>query len=425
MKSVYEILEERGFLAQCTDENLRDILSKEKRTIYIGFDPTADSLHLGSMVPIMVLAHFQRCGHKVLAVVGGATGMIGDPSGKSEERNLLTPEQVAVNSAGIKKQLASFLDFTGGNPAFLLDNHEWIGPMTFIDWLRDVGKHFNLNHMLSKDSVKGRLASETGISYTEFSYQTMQAYDFLHLHDVYGCTIQGGGSDQWGNIVAGIELIRKTRQKTAYGLTSHLITTARGEKFGKSAGNAIWLDPNRTSPYKYYQYWINTDDRDVEKYLGLFTFLPIEEIRAIMESHLKDPGKREAQRRLAIESTLLVHGAEGLAKAQRASGVLFGAEIAKMSDADLADIFADVPSVALDSSRIASGMAIADLLFESGLCASKGEARRDLQGGGIYLNNKKLEGVEKSVTREDLATETTLVLRKGKKNYLLVKFLMV
>jgi tyrosyl-tRNA synthetase len=422
MKSVYEILEERGFLAQCTDEGLREILSKEKRTIYIGFDPTADSLHLGSMVPIMVLAHFQRCGHRALAVVGGATGMIGDPSGKSEERNLLTPEQVAVNSAGIKKQLASFLDFTGDNPAFLLDNYEWIGPMTFIDWLRDVGKHFNLNIMLSKDSVKGRLASETGISYTEFSYQTMQAYDFLHLHDVHGCTIQGGGSDQWGNIVAGIELIRKTRQKAAYGLTSHLITTARGEKFGKSAGNAVWLDPNRTSPYKYYQYWINTDDRDVEKYLGLFTFLPIEEIRAIMESHLKDPGKREAQKRLAVESTLLVHGAAGLAKAQRASEVLFGAEIADMSDADLTDIFADVPSVELESSKIQGGMAIADLLFESGLCSSKGEAKRDLQGGGIYLNNKKVEGVEKSVTREDLATESTLVLRKGKKNYRLVKF---
>ncbi|PLX45299.1 MAG: tyrosine--tRNA ligase [Deltaproteobacteria bacterium] len=422
MKSLYDILEERGLISQCTDEELREILIKEKCTVYIGFDPTADSLHLGSMVPIMVLAHYQRAGHTPIALVGGATGMVGDPSGKSEERNLLTAEQVTANVAGIRKQLSHFLDFEGENPALLLDNHDWIGPMSFIDWLRDVGKYFNLNIMLGKESVKARLASDAGLSYTEFSYQTMQAYDFLHLFDHHGCTIQGGGSDQWGNITAGIELIRKARGKSAYGLTSPLITTAKGEKFGKSAGNAIWLDPKRTSPYKYYQYWINTDDRDVERYLKFFTFLPIEEIGEIMRAHEEAPGRREAQRRLAMESTTLVHGEEGLEKALRASKVLFGGEISGMSDADLSEIFADVPSIEMERARLADGIGLIDLLHEAGTCKSKGEARRDITGGGIYINNERQVDIERLVKEEDLATETIMVLRKGKKNYRMVRF---
>ncbi|PLX43112.1 MAG: tyrosine--tRNA ligase [Deltaproteobacteria bacterium] len=422
MKSLYDVLEERGLISQCTDEELRDKLIKEKCTVYIGFDPTADSLHLGSMVPIMVLAHYQRSGHTAIALVGGATGMVGDPSGKSEERNLLTAEQVKENVAGIRKQLSHFLDFDGDNPALLLDNHDWIGPMSFIDWLRDVGKYFNLNVMLGKESVKARLASDAGLSYTEFSYQTMQAYDFLHLFDHHGCTIQGGGSDQWGNITAGIDLIRKARGKSAYGLTSPLITTAKGEKFGKSAGNAIWLDPNRTSPYKYYQYWINTDDRDVERYLKFFTFLPIEEIEEIMRAHEEAPGRREAQRRLAIESTTLVHGQEGLDKALRASQVLFGGEIDGMSDGELSEIFADVPSIEIGRERLNDGIGLIDLLHEAGACKSKGEARRDITGGGIYINNERQGDIERVVTEDDLATETILVLRKGKKNYRMVRF---
>ncbi len=422
MKSAYEILEERGFVSQVTDEGLGDKIATEQCTVYIGFDPTADSLHLGSMLPIMVLAHYQQAGHKVIPLVGGATGMIGDPSGRSEERNLLTPEQVAKNVEGIKKQLSAFLDFEGDNPAILLDNNEWIGPMTFIDWLRDVGKYFNLNHMLAKDSVKSRLASENGLSFTEFSYQTMQAYDFLYLSQHYGCNIQGGGTDQWGNITAGIDLVRKASGKSVYGLTSPLITTAKGEKFGKSAGNAIWLDAERTSPYKYYQYWINTDDRDVEQYLKFFTFLPIEEIAELMADHNENPGRREAQRKLAIESTRLVHGEVGLNKAMQASKILFGGEIAKMSDSDLSEIFADIPSLEISKETLTKGVSLIDLLFESELCKSKGEARRDIKGGGIYLNNNRAQDIEKEVKADDLATETMLVLRKGKKNYRVVRF---
>src|SRR5262249_21667922 len=278
---VFDTLEERGFVAQCSDEGLRDHLASNRITVYCGFDPSAPSLHLGNLVPIMGLAHFQRAGHRVLEVVGGATGMIGDPSGKSEERNLLTAEQIAQNVASMRRQMERFLDFSGPNPAVIVNNHDWIGPMSFIDWLRDVGKYFTVNYMTAKESVKRRLESEQGISYTEFSYMTLQAYDFLHLFDHFGCTLQVGGSDQWGNITAGMDLIRKLRQGTAYALTFPLVTTAAGEKFGKSAGNAMWLDPAPTSPWDFYQYLVRQEDRDVIRFLNLFTFLPKDQIDAL------------------------------------------------------------------------------------------------------------------------------------------------
>jgi len=423
MKSVFDDLLERGFVEQSTAKELPDLLAHKRVTVYVGFDPTADSLHLGHLVPIIALAHFQRVGHKVIIVVGGATGMVGDPSGKSEERKLLTPEQVAKNAEGVKKQMAKFLDFTGPNAATILDNNEWISKMTFVDWLREVGKYFTVNYMLAKESIKSRLSSEQGISYTEFSYMTMQAYDFLYLFDKFDCTLQCGGNDQWGNITAGIDLVRKTRGAEVYGITFPLVTTASGEKFGKTAGNAVWLDSERTSPYQFYQYWIRTDDRDAEYYLKLFTFLTREDIENICESHRKVPEEREAQRILAAEMTRTVHGEEGLRKAHRASEVLFGGEVRGFSDEELADIFADVPSSSLARSVLADGLVLIDLLKHTGLCSSRGEARRLVHAGGIYVNNRRVSDPMASIAFGDLASEASLVLRIGKKNYHLVRFI--
>ncbi len=310
--SILNDLNERGFIAATTDEALDEHLETGSRTIYIGFDPTADSLHLGHLVPIMVLAHLQRAGHKVLMVVGGATGMIGDPSGKSDERNLLTAEQIDHNVAAVREQLARFVSFEGDCPAEIVNNHDWIGPMSFIDWLREVGKFFTINYMVAKESVKQRMASEVGISYTEFSYMTLQAYDFLHLFREKGCTIQGGGNDQWGNITAGTDLIRKAQPGAkVFGVTFPLLTTSRGEKFGKTAGNAVWLDAERTSPYQLYQYWVRSEDADVEKFLKLFTFLSLDEIAAIMAEHNESPERRAAQKALAEHATRLIHGQGG------------------------------------------------------------------------------------------------------------------
>ena len=308
MISAFDTLNERGFIEQCSDKGIESSLQNENVTLYVGFDPTADSLHLGHLVPLIAMAHLQRAGHQVLAIVGGATGMVGDPSGKSQERKLLTPEQVAHNVASIKKQMDKFLDFEGSHAARLLDNNDWISRMSFIDWLREVGKYFTVNYMLAKDSVKVRLGSEQGISYTEFSYMTMQAYDFLHLFDHYDCSLQCGGNDQWGNIAAGIDLVRRVRGQSIYGMTFPLVTSATGEKFGKSAGSAVWLDPDRTKPYQFYQYWMRTDDRDVERYLMLFTFLRMTDIRALHAAHQHAPERREAQRVLAAEVTRIVHG---------------------------------------------------------------------------------------------------------------------
>ncbi|MEZ0368899.1 MAG: tyrosine--tRNA ligase [Candidatus Sericytochromatia bacterium] len=416
-------LQQRGMIEQISDEPaIRELLGKEQISIYVGFDPTARSLHIGSLLPMMVLAHLQRAGHRPIAVVGGATGMIGDPSGRSSERNLITTDEVEANLAGIRGQLESFLDFSGPNAALLVNNADWTTPISYLEWLRDVGKFFTINYMMAKESVRRRLEDrDQGISYTEFSYMLLQAYDFLHLFRAQGCLMQGGGNDQWGNITAGIDLIHKVEGKQAYGLTFPLITTASGEKFGKSAGNAVWLAPDMTSPYQFYQYWIQTDDRDVGKYLGLFTFLALEEIQAIVAEHAAAPEKRLGQRRLAAEVTRVVHGDAAVTKAEHASEILFGREIAGLSDAELSEIFADVPSTELARTLLGEAKLL-DLLRETGMVKSNGEARRLIQGGGVYLNNRPVQDPNLGIDAGALASETALVLRSGKKKYHLVRF---
>lgn len=427
-RGVYETLEERGMIAQCSDPKMPARLAAEKVTLYVGFDPTADSLHLGHMVPIMALAHFQRAGHRVIALVGGATGMIGDPSGRSDERNLLDLDAIRHNVECLKTQLGRFLDYEGENAALMLNNYDWISKMSFIDWLRDVGKNFSIGYMLGKESVRRRIGgggdgqgSDEGISFTEFSYMTMQAYDYLHLFDAHGCTLQAGGSDQWGNITAGMDLIRKTRGKHVGGLTLPLVTTASGEKFGKSAGNAVWLDPARTSPYQFYQYWINADDRDVEGYLKFFTFLGVDEIDSICADHAADPGKRVAQHLLAEEVTRSVHGEEELAKAIKASAALFSGDIAGLSAADLEQVFAEAPSYEVARGEFGEQMAVVDLMAQTGICKSRGEARRLVKGGGVYLNGERVADAGDAARAEQLIDGTTLVIRVGKKKYHLVR----
>jgi len=421
MVSVLENLEARGFIAQTSDEGLGEHLAKGSATIYVGFDPTAPSLHLGHLVPIMALAHMQRAGHKVLVVVGGATGMIGDPSGTSAERNLLTVEQIACNVEGVRQQLTRFLDFEGDNAAVMLNNNDWIGRMSFVEWLRDVGKYFTVNYMIAKESVKNRMGSEQGISFTEFSYMTMQAYDFLCLHEKYNCTIQGGGNDQWGNITAGIDLIRKVRNAKSYGMTFPLLTTARGEKFGKTAGNAVWLDAERTSPYQFYQYWVRTDDADVERFMKLFTFLELTRIGEIVAEHSAEPHRRSAQKVLAEQVTRLVHGEQGLAKAIRASEALFGGDLTEFTATELKEIFADVPSSRIRPSRLAEGLSLVDLLVEADLVSSKGEARRKIAQGGAYVNNARIADAEFVMSPAHLLGGAIIVLRVGKKQYHLVQ----
>ena len=361
------------------------MLSGNKVTVYAGFDPTADSLHLGHLVPIMALAHFQRAGHRPLMVVGGATGMVGDPSGRSEERNLLTHEQIAANVRAVRLQMERFLAFDGPNAATILDNLDWIGELSFLDWLRDVGKHFTIAAMIAKESVQCRL--EGGISYTEFSYMTLQAYDFLHLFTNHGCTLQVGGSDQWGNITAGIDLIRRVRQDQAYGITFPLVTTSSGEKFGKTAGNALWLDPRRSSPWDFYQYLIRQDDGDVIRFLNLYTFLPAQAIGELEQAVREEPHKREAQKKLAFEVTALVHGQETAKEMAHAAEVVYQSEIKGISDNTLAVVFASVPATTVTRGELVAGIPLIDLLLRTFLASSKGEARRQLQSGAVYVNN--------------------------------------
>ncbi len=420
--NLYAELEARGFIENATSEEIPKLLEREKIACYIGFDPTAPSFHAGNLIPLMGLAHFQRAGHRAIAVMGGATGMIGDPSGKSKERNLLDPNALAGNVASLKKQFERFLDFGEGN-AVLVNNADWLGAFGFIEFLRDVGKHFRLGEMLAKESVKSRLAGETGISYTEFSYMLLQAYDFLHLHDTHGCVLQAGGSDQWGNITAGIDLIRKLRGKQAYGIVFPLLVDSSGQKLGKTSdGERIWLDPTLTSPYRFYQHWINASDADAIRFLKMFTFVPLPEIAEIERELAAAPERRAAQKRLAEETTRLVHGDEALRAAVRASEIFFGGTIEGVDEQTLADVFADVPSAVLPSARLAGGLGIVDLLVGSGLSTGKGAARRLIEGGGVYLNNVRVESPDRSVTPNDLAAGSTLVLRQGKKNYRLVRF---
>lgn len=422
MSDILAKMIERGLVAQVSDDSLGRQMQQERFTFYTGFDPTAASLHLGHLVPLICARHLQQAGHRFIALVGGATGMVGDPSGRSAERNLLTHEQVRANTACLKAQIARFVSFEGPNAALLLDNYDWIGPMSFIDWLRDVGKHFPINQMLAKDSVKLRLEGEGGLSFTEFSYMTMQAFDFLHLHEAHGCRLQCGGSDQWGNITAGLELIRRKVGGSAFGLTYPLITTNSGQKFGKSAGNSVWLEAGLTSPYDFYQYLIRTEDADIERYMRIFTFLELPDIATLMAQHNAAPERRLAQKRLADELTALVHGAEGLGKAVKATEVLFGGGLEGLTEQDLKKIFADVPSRNLPESSLQEGWGIVDLLVAAGVCSSKGEARRAIQGGGLYLNNRRIDSAEARVGAESLAAGHLLVLRSGRKNYTLVEF---
>ena len=413
-------------MADCTDQPaLLERVAKGPVTLYAGFDPTADSLHVGHLVPLLALRRFQDAGHIPIALAGGATGSIGDPSGKSAERNLLTKDLLKANVEAIRPQLARFLDFNAAtNPAQLVDNADWTAPVTFLDFLRDIGKHFTVNQMVAKESVRSRMEDrEVGISYTEFSYMLLQAFDFAHLCEHHDCELQIGGSDQWGNITAGMDLIRKKLGRHAFGLTLPLITKADGTKFGKTEGGAIWLDPNRTSVYKFYQFWINTDDRDVVKYLKFFTFLSHDTIAELEKQHAENPGERKAHARLAVEMTRLIHGDEATANVKLASAVLFGEAIdTSGSDSSFFEsIIGEVPTKEIERSKLdGAGMPLVELLVHSELCQSKGQARKDVEGGGVYLNNIREANFQRSVTGSDLLFGKHLLLRKGKKNYVVV-----
>lgn len=421
--TLFDDLKWRGLVYDSMPE-VEERLAKEKLTAYVGFDPTAASLHVGSLLPIMALARLQRFGHKPIAVVGGGTGLIGDPSGKTQERRLLTAEQVEENITGIREQLSRFLDFdTKDNPATIVNNHDWLGSLTFIDFLRDTGKHFTVNYMLAKESVKRRVASEEGISFTEFSYMLLQAYDFLVLFDRYNCTLQLGGSDQWGNIVAGAELVRRVRGERASGLVMPLVTNAAGTKFGKTESGAVWLDRNLTTPYRFYQFWLNTDDRDVVDYLKFFTWFDHEEIGALDAEVRDNPGRREAQRKLAYAVTEMVHGTVEADKAVRASGVLFGGDMSDLSVEDLLDIFDEVPSSEVSRDGLdVDGIPILDLVADhTALVSSRGEARRLLRGGGLRINNVPVADEAQRVGPADAIEGRLFVLRKGKKSYHIVR----
>jgi tyrosyl-tRNA synthetase len=408
-------LQWRGMLYDSTD-GLRELLDAERVAAYIGFDPTASSLHVGSLLTVMGLARLQRAGHSPIAIVGGGTGMIGDPSGKTQERQLLSDVQIAENCEGIRAQLAHFLDFDAkDNPARLVNNADWLARFDLLGFLRDVGKHFTVNYMLQKESVNRRLESEEGISYTEFSYLLLQARDFVEVFDRYACKLQMGGSDQWGNITAGIDLIRKLRGQKAHGLVWPLMTTSSGQKFGKTEAGTVWLDARRTSPFRFYQFWLNTDDRDVVAYLKSFTFLErtaIEELEVVTRSA---PERREGQRVLAREVTTAVHGAGQVARAERASRVLFGEPFTEMTVDEVLAVFEDVPSTELPRASLADGIGIVDLVAKVQLAPSKGEARRLVQSGGVYLNNDRVGDPGLKVTAEQAIGGQVLVLRKGQK----------
>ena len=416
--NVYDEFQWRGMVYDAT-EGLAELFSKESLTAYIGFDPTASSLHVGSLLTVMGLARLQRFGHTPIAIVGGGTGMIGDPSGKSQERVLLSSEQIEQNVVGVRAQLERFLDFSAGrHAARIVNNAEWLASIDLLSFLRDAGKHFTVNSMLQKESVSRRLESEDGISFTEFSYLVLQAYDFLQLYDRYGCTVQMGGSDQWGNITAGIDLIRKLRAKKAHGLVWPLMKTAAGTKFGKTEAGTVWLDAARTSPFKFYQFWLNTEDSDVVTYLKCFTFLERAGIESLEEATRSAPEKREAQRVLAREVTALVHGSESVTRAEHASSVLFGEDIATLSADQVLAVFSDVPSSELSGSAFeGAGMSLVELLADPAvkLAPSRSEARRLVQSGGVYVNNRRASDVQMRLTRDEAIDGVLFVVRKGQK----------
>ncbi|MEP7106298.1 MAG: tyrosine--tRNA ligase [Chloroflexota bacterium] len=416
MTDLFELLQARGLVQDATPgvaKRLRD----EPITGYIGFDPTADSLHVGSLVPVMGLAWLQRLGHTPIALVGGGTGMVGDPSGKREERPVMSLDQIDRNAQAIGRQLSRFLTFEGANAARMRNNADWLRGVQLMDFLRDTGKHFTVSYMLQKESVQSRL--EGGISYTEFSYMLVQAYDFWHLFRTEGCQLQMGGSDQWGNITAGAQLVDKREHRQVHGIVFPLITTAAGAKFGKSEAGNVWLDPERTKPYTFYQFWLNTDDRDVERYLKLFTFLRLDRIAAAMEEHVRDPGRRTAQRLLAREVTATVHGDAAAEQAIQTSSALFGGGSApgvELSPEDLPDM----PERRISRSQLPDRLPVIEVLVASGLASSKADARRGIQGRGFYLNGQPIDDVELTLGDESLQgppDRRFLILRKGKKNY--------
>ena len=426
-QSVIDDLRNRG-LIHITDDGqelftpgLEELLDRENITAYIGFDPSADSLHIGNLLGIMMLVRIHKYGHRPIAIAGSGTGLIGDPGGKSQERPLLTRDILQQNLEGIRAQLARFLDFDASeNAALLINNADWLESINAIDFMRDVGKHFSVNYMLAKESVRSRMTD--GISYTEFSYMLLQAYDFLTLYDHYGCVLQMGGSDQWGNITAGVDLIRRARGGRAHALVTPLITTSAGTKFGKTEAGAVWLDAEKTSPFQFYQFWLNTADSDAVQFLKYYTTLPLEEIAEYEEEVAERPDNRETQRRLASEVTRMTHNESGLRKALAATDVLFGGDISGMSPDELLDIFQDVPSSSATRERFeGDGIQLRDLVSEVGLASSRGEARRLIQGGGISLNNRRVSDARQSVTLDHSVEGRVIVLRRGARQYRLVR----
>jgi tyrosyl-tRNA synthetase len=421
--NMIEELEWRGLFADCTDRAaLTARLAQGPITVYAGFDPTADSLHVGNLVPLLALRRFQLQGHHPIALAGGATGMIGDPSGKSDERNLLTPEQLEHNLSRIRPQLAQFLDFDApSNPARLVNNHDWTGPVSFLDFLREVGKHVTVNAMVAKDSVRSRMEDRaSGISYAEFSYMLLQAFDFYHLRKTLGCELQVGATDQWGNITAGADLCRRKLGATVWGLVFPLLTKADGSKYGKTATGTVWLDPARTSPYRFYQFFVNSEDASVVSLLRTLTFLGQQEIEALAATVTEQAGARAAQRALAAEMTRLVHGKDALEAAIKASEVLFGGPLDGITEPIFQEIAGEVPTSPIDRDRIAAGVPLAELFVQAGLCPSKGQARKDLESGGLYLNNVRVGEVGRMARGEDLLFGKYLLLRRGKRSYAVV-----
>jgi len=417
-------LKARDLVHSCTSETVAAALGRGAVTGYIGFDPTSDSLHVGSLLQIMTLRRFQKAGHRPIALVGGGTGLVGDPSGKESERSLLTDEVLEKNVSGLHAQLSRFLDFSPGK-ALLLNNADWLRGVKLLDFLRDIGKHFSVNEMLRRDSVKDRLAGrEHGISFTEFSYILLQSYDFLQLYDLHGCTLQMGGSDQWGNIVSGADLIRRLRGVEAFGLTSPLINRSDGKKFGKSESGNVWLDPKRTSPYEFYQFWLNTDDKDAVPYLKAFTFLPLDVIEGLAKASAENPAGRETQKALAAEVTALVHGGDALARAKNATRVFFdpAANWQELSAQELQEAFQGAPSHTLSADALGTERAVlVGLLADSGLYPSRGQARKDLPNGSVSINGRAVKDVEYRVSREDVLPGGVIVLRKGKKTYMAIR----
>ncbi|MBU2512121.1 tyrosine--tRNA ligase [bacterium] len=420
---LFDELQKRGFIDRMTHEELPEKLNNGGLTFYVGFDPTADSIHVGHFAMFNLMRILQKHGHMPIGLMGGGTGMIGDPGGKSAERNLLSQKEIEANIAGIKGQLARFLDFEKGNKAILVNNYDWLGKFNLIDFLRDIGKHFSVNAMITRESVKNRLNREgEGISYTEFSYMLLQAYDFYQLNEKYDCVLQLGGSDQWGNIVSGIDLTRRMANRQTYGITIPLITKADGKKFGKSELGTVWLSAEKTSPYEFYQFFLNQADEDVIRFLKVFTELDLDEIEELEESVRTEPHKRLAQKRLAEEATRVAHGEEALEKAIKASRALFGEKIENLDDELISQIFKDVPSIRIDKSRLKEGLSLIDAFVESDISKSKGQARKLIQSGGAYVNNISQKDVDYILTENDLSSPSFLIIRSGKKNYRLLSF---